>query len=145
MGRILVVDDDTDIAEMLRQILVYKGHRADCLTRPARGQTWQETFLARVAEGIGGEPFHIVVLDTQLQPYGDGRDLARALAAHPGPRPKIMLVSAMASAPEGTRELLASGAIHGFTAKPFDDNWLLHAVEGLMAAPAATSDAHPAH
>lgn len=147
MGRMLVVDDNTDLAVMLKQGLEFEGYHVQCLTKPARGQTWQEAFFAKVSEGIRGEPFEVVVLDIELHPCGDGRNLACAMALLPEPRPKIILVSGMPS-PEGVPELLSAGTIQGFLQKPFTVEELRLIITKIVPATVITvaprPDAHTA-
>ncbi len=65
--RILVVDDDPSIAEMMRRALLRRGYRAEAVLSP-------EEALRRFRE----EPCDAAVLDL-VMPERDGMDVARVL------------------------------------------------------------------
>ena len=67
--RVLVVEDDVSLGEIVRRGLVEDGHAVD----------WERT-LAGAREAVRLAPYHVVVLDLGL-PDGDGLDLCRELRA----------------------------------------------------------------
>jgi len=80
-ARILIVEDETKIAALLRDYFVHAGYRVDLLDR---GDA-VEDFVAR-------EHPDVVLLDLQL-PGKDGIDVCRALRSR-GPDPAIVMVTA---------------------------------------------------
>jgi DNA-binding response OmpR family regulator len=79
-GRILVVDDDPTVADVVGRYLVRDGHSVECV------RDGQEA-LRRVAE----EPADLVILDLML-PGMDGLEVCRRLRAT-GPVPVVMLTA----------------------------------------------------
>jgi CheY-like chemotaxis protein len=69
LARILVVDDDPLTSELICEILLSAGMRADCVTDSAAA-----------AERLGQEKYHAVFLDMHMPPP-DGLDLARQVRA----------------------------------------------------------------
>ncbi|MDO8505721.1 MAG: response regulator [bacterium] len=128
MGQILVVEDDSDLAQVLQLTLVRMGkHNVHCITRPAGGQTWQETLLHAVKTGMNSQPFDVLVMDIELVKYvheqADGRDLARALHSTPlESKPQVIMASGKVNDPTThatLEELLQKRVIVGFMNKPF--------------------------
>jgi DNA-binding response OmpR family regulator len=79
-GRVLVVDDDPAVADVVRRYLVRDGHAVECVHDGYQA-------LRRVAEA----PPDLVVLDLTL-PGMDGLEVCRRLRAR-GPIPAVMLTS----------------------------------------------------
>jgi DNA-binding response OmpR family regulator len=79
-GRVLVVDDDPAVADVVRRYLVRDGHAVECVHDGYEA-------LRRVAEA----PPDLVVLDLTL-PGMDGLEVCRRLRAR-GPIPVVMLTS----------------------------------------------------
>jgi two-component system, NtrC family, response regulator PilR len=87
MGRVLVVDDEQSLRDVLEVLISSKGHFA--LTAKS------------VEEGIAalnGEDFDVVVTDLRLEPGGDGMNIVRAARARANP-PEVIVMTAF-----GTRE-----------------------------------------
>lgn len=111
-GPILVVDDDTSILFMVRELLELEGYG---VTTAANG----EEALARIEE----DPPALVLLDMRM-PRLDGWGVAAALKQR-GISVPVVVVTAAESARRWSEEIGASG----YVAKPFDVDDLLDAVE----------------
>jgi CheY-like chemotaxis protein len=102
--RVLVVDDDGDIRQLLRTLLSRKGF---------------EVLLAEhggaALETIGEAQPSVILLDMQM-PVMDGTEFARVYRERPGPHAPIVAMSAMAAASEWAEQVRADG----FLSKPFD-------------------------
>ncbi|MBI4470278.1 MAG: response regulator transcription factor [Acidobacteria bacterium] len=90
--RILVVEDDTRMAELLRRGLVGQGHTVDVATDGIKGLEKAQTM-----------PLDAIVLDIML-PGLDGLDVARRLRAD-GVRAPILMLTARDSVPDIVRGL----------------------------------------
>jgi DNA-binding response OmpR family regulator len=90
--RILVVEDDAKMAELLRRGLVGKGHMVDVATDGIKGLEKSQTL-----------PFDAIVLDVML-PGMDGLHVARRLRAD-GVRVPILMLTARDSVPDIVRGL----------------------------------------
>jgi DNA-binding response OmpR family regulator len=104
MGRILVIDDEADVAGFVRRALEADGHEVSVALDGGEG----------LRQAVTDNP-DLVVLDL-LMPLVDGRAvLSGLLAARPGSR--VLVLSAVAEV--GTRvDVLEQGAVD-FLAKPF--------------------------
>lgn len=83
---ILLIDDDELLCEMLASYLELAGYR---VVQAANGNEG----LARLAE----QQFDLILLDL-LMPVMDGIRFLRLLGAVPGPVPKVLVLSASATA-----------------------------------------------
>jgi two-component system response regulator (stage 0 sporulation protein F) len=115
VSRILVVEDDTDIRDLLLTVFGEMGHEAV-------GAENGEVAMARVGE------LHpdLIVLDIRM-PVMDGRAFASSYRAAPGPHAPILVMTA-------ARDAAASAAALGadeIIAKPFDLNDLMARIERL--------------
>jgi DNA-binding response OmpR family regulator len=90
--RILVVEDDAKMAELLRRGLTKEGHAVDVATDGVKGLEKAESL-----------PFDAIVLDIML-PGLDGLNVARSLRAT-GSRTPILMLTARDSAPDIVRGL----------------------------------------
>jgi DNA-binding response OmpR family regulator len=102
--RILVVEDDTKMAELLRRGLVGKGHIVDVATDGIKGLEKSQTL-----------PFDVIVLDVML-PGIDGLVMARRLRAS-GIRTPILILTGRDAVPDVVRGL-DTGA-EDYLTKPF--------------------------
>ncbi len=105
-ARVLVADDDEDVAELLRQVLEEDGC---AVTRARDGK--EALRLART------EPFDLILLDRRM-PQLDGSEVCRALRADPG-RQRVPVLMLTAS---GARADIAAGFADGasdYITKPF--------------------------
>jgi two-component system NtrC family sensor kinase len=111
--RILIVDDEFDIAESLRRILERYGHE---VVTASDGRTALDIF--QVA------PFDLVISDAIMPGLG-GVDLVRALREE-DPHVAILAVSGQTDSPQ-VRAMLDHGALAVLT-KPFETDDLLRAI-----------------
>ena len=84
MARILVVDDDEQIAKFAQAVLVRSGHEVKTATRPERAMQ-----LCRI------EAFDLVLSDINMPGNLDGHDLARWVAGS-FPKCRVALMSTSA-------------------------------------------------
>ena len=111
--RTLVVDDDHDIAELVRLALTDEGYEVVVASNGSAALLALET-----------TPFDLILLDMRM-PVMDGWEFARAYQARPAPRPPIVVVTAARDAGERAAEIDADGYI----SKPFSLEELLDAVK----------------
>lgn len=120
MARLLVVDDDEDIRELLSLALGVAGH---------------EILTARdgpdALDVLAAEPVDLIVLDVSM-PQMSGLEVARRVrAAPPEHEPLILMLSAMAD-PDAIAAGIAAGA-DSYATKPFHITALARAVDTLLA------------
>jgi len=114
--RVLVVDDNEDAAELLREILSCLGHRVEVAYDGATALKLAESFHPDVA-----------LLDIGM-PVMDGYELAARLRKSAGPTPRLIAITGYGA------ETVAAEAEEGFDQhliKPFDVNRL----QELIAQP----------
>ncbi|MDB5086499.1 MAG: response regulator [Mucilaginibacter sp.] len=120
MRRILAVDDDKDILEILQYILEDSGYEVETLSD---GHFLFEKIKANMPD--------LILLDIMLGNM-DGRDLCKAVKAkyetHDIP---VILISASHNVAGSMNQ---KGAPDAFIAKPFDIDDLLSAIKGQLAA-----------
>ena len=113
MNRILVVEDEVDLAVTFDRLLRRQGYRVVTAASRAEG-----------LKAIESAPPALVIADLRL-PDGDGLDIIRAAHART-PQVPVIVVTAFAS--QAARDAaLASGA-SAFLAKPFPASALLQLV-----------------
>jgi DNA-binding NtrC family response regulator len=117
-ARVLVVDDDVQVVELLVEILDDGGYLAEGCVKPAEG-------LARVAAA----PSDLVISDVEM-PGLRGPDLMRAIHAE-RPDQLVLLITAFGSVDTAV-EAVRAGACD-FVSKPFSPDRLLLAVERALA------------
>lgn len=120
MARILVVDDDDDIRELLSISLGIDGHLVEdaCDGRLA---------LEMLASG----GFDLVILDVNM-PYLNGLEVASRLRASSlTPQPMVLMLSALATAADAEAGL-AAGADE-YTTKPFQIRQIGQFVARMLA------------
>ena len=115
--RVLVVDDDPGLAEVIDLLLTREGYAAE------RAGTVREA-LARIA---ATEP-DLVITDLKL-PDGTGLDVISRLHAERPELPVIMITSY--SSLESAIGALRAGAVD-YLIKPFDNDEFLHAVDRAL-------------
>lgn len=119
MARLLVVDDDEDIRELLSLALGIAGH--DVLTASDGPDA---------LDVLATEPIDLMVLDVSM-PQMSGLEVARRVrATPPAPSPVILMLSAMAD-PDDIAAGLAAGA-DSYATKPFSIPSLTRTVEKLL-------------
>jgi two-component system, NtrC family, response regulator PilR len=87
MGRVLVVDDEQSLRDVLEVLISSKGHSV--VLAKSVGQ-------AKAA--LEADDFDVVITDLRLEPGGDGMDVVRMARARPTP-PEVLVMTAF-----GTRE-----------------------------------------
>ena len=123
--RILVVEDDPDIADSIQLILKTRGYD---VSLAANGQE----ALDRLAEGLPS----VIVLD-MLMPIMNGWQFASELARrYPHGRPPIIVVTAAEHARSRADEIGAEA----YVKKPFEARTLLAAVADVLARMARGSE-----
>ena len=115
-GRVLVVDDDEDIRELVGLILTDAGHE---VVTAANGAVALE--LLRAA------PARLILLDMWM-PVMDGWTFAKAYRRMPGPRAPILVMTAAREAAERAADIAVAVLI-----KPFDIDDLMRCVERCLA------------
>jgi two-component system OmpR family response regulator len=116
-GRLLVVDDDREIRDLLREQLLQAGFQVE---------TAEDIRQATVE--LASRPVDIVILDLML-PDGDGIDLCRQLRAASS-RPAIIIISARDTASD--RILGLETGADDYLIKPFEPRELTARVRGLL-------------
>jgi two-component system alkaline phosphatase synthesis response regulator PhoP len=119
MSRILIVEDDDDIAQLVHLYLTRAGHIADVVRAG-------DAALAHIADRTPD----LVILDLML-PGLDGLEVCRALRASPGTRalPIIMLT---ARSEESDRVVGLQLGADDYVTKPFSPNELVARVGALL-------------
>ena len=119
MHRILVVEDDRDIGELVCRYLEKAGFTAELVTSGAAGLT-----------SIAASPPDLLVLDLML-PHVDGLEICRAVRANDKTAgvPIIMLT---ARAEESERIVGLEIGADDYIAKPFSPNELVARVRALL-------------
>jgi DNA-binding response OmpR family regulator len=112
-GRILVVDDDVAILEIVADVLEFEGYQVETATDGAQA-----------LEAVEQAPPRLVLLDMRM-PHLDGWAFARILRER-GIRLPILVMTAARDASSWAHEIGAEG----YLAKPFDIGELLDAVRG---------------
>jgi DNA-binding response OmpR family regulator len=118
--KILVVDDDLAILEILEEVLSYYGYHVSTLAN-----------ADKVFERISEYHPDLILLDVMLGPM-DGRMICRAIKsiANVSAIPIIMI-----SATESTATMMNKDfAPNDFLQKPFDVNYLMEKIEHPLAA-----------
>lgn len=120
MRRILAVDDDKDILEVLQFILEDSGYEVETLSD---GHFLFEKIREHVPD--------LILLDIMLGNL-DGRELCKAVKAEPETHDiPVILISASHNVSGSMNQ---NGAPNAFLAKPFDINELLHIIKSQLAA-----------
>jgi DNA-binding response OmpR family regulator len=124
MAKVLVVDDETEIIQMITTILETNGHTV-CLARDGIDA------LAKVAS----ERPDVIILDLNL-PRLDGFEVCKRLKADQATRsiPVVMLTADYTSMNDASRGVDAGA--DEYVVKPFLPPVLLHNIERLLAGTA---------
>ena len=118
-ARVLVVDDEADILELVREVLSDEGYDVDTALTG-------EAALAITRERRPD----LILLDVKL-PGADGWEVLAELRAAAGPQTPVVVMTAGFDAQD---RALASGA-QGYLGKPFDIDDLLRAVGAHVGLP----------
>jgi two-component system, NtrC family, response regulator PilR len=87
VGRVLVVDDEKSLRDVLEVLISSKGHRV-----------FTARSVSEAGDVIGAEDLDLVITDLRLEPRGDGIQVVRAARAKRSP-PEVIVMTAF-----GTRE-----------------------------------------
>ena len=120
MARILVVDDDDDVRELLELALGDQGHEVDSVDSG-------RSALERLAQ----QAYDLIVCDLHM-PDRDGPAVHHALARRPPPRPALLFVTGYADA--GPYEEFLRTTQAPVVGKPFDLNVLREMVRRVLSA-----------
>lgn len=130
--RILVIDDDPVMRELLEALLGFSGHRIEAVDSGVAA-------LARLASDP--EPFDVVLTDLHM-PVLQGKELARRLLETRGP--STLLVGMSGSSPSEEETQLLDEFLHKpFTPEQFEQA-LINARSHIKLDPAPAPDAPPA-
>ena len=102
--RVLIVDDEKDVRDILFTVLQQRGIQADCATNGREA-----------LDLIAQHPYVVVVLDLMM-PEVDGFEVLDTLRAA-GTMPVVLVLTA---ADQGLIDRLDASLIHGLIRKPFD-------------------------
>jgi CheY-like chemotaxis protein len=115
--RVLLVEDNREVAEVGRSILVERGHRVTLAGN-----------VAQALELLDGEAFDMVVSDLVMPGEGNGLDLARTVRRRwPG-----LPIALMTGYSDAASEAVGEG--YTLLAKPYEPADLIDAVESATAA-----------
>lgn len=121
MARILVIDDDPDIRNLLSTYLQGHGHHVVCAEDGAHG----------IGMVVQHRP-DVVILDVDM-PVLDGHSTIRVLKGDPKMADiPIIVLTALNS--DSTRETMRRAGCAGFLAKPLDLDQLEHMVKHTLEA-----------
>jgi DNA-binding response OmpR family regulator len=114
--RILIVDDDPDIALMLKIMLEYRGFSSLLASRPDM-----------VDQILSDNNVELIIMDMLLS-GANGTDICRSIKANPvtAPIPVIMI-----SAHPNAREICLAAGADEFVSKPFDMEDLFSRIKKL--------------
>jgi DNA-binding response OmpR family regulator len=118
--KVLIAEDDLEIAHMLRDILRHAGHRADVF------ENGDEALAAAQSE-----PYDALVTDWMM-PVVDGIELTRRVRETVDPAPAILMITAIGS--EDARAHAFRAGADGFLEKPFNPKRVLAALEGCVGS-----------
>ena len=118
MARILVVDDQEDVAELVQAVLRDAGHAAKAV------------FSGRAAvDQLKRTVYDLVVCDVRM-PEVDGRAVSRVIAQLVPPRPVVLFMTGYGDSPIESEFLQTTAAV--VLAKPLGIDELLARVHGLL-------------
>ena len=122
MPRILIVEDELDIAENIAALLIAKGHRATIVSDGAEALRLAQKELP-----------DLLLLDVML-PRMSGHDVCRMLRADPRTaKLKIVMVTGLGRGGD-VEEAFAAGA-DDYLIKPFDSARLFKKIEKMLVEP----------
>ncbi len=97
MGRVLVVDDEQSLRDVLEVLIASRGHRVQTAAN-----------VPDATKFIAMEDLDLVITDLRLEPGGDGLDVVRAARARPDP-PEVIVMTAYGTR-EKAQQAIADGA-----------------------------------
>jgi two-component system NtrC family sensor kinase len=127
--RILVVEDEPTVLQLIADVLSEEGHRVDSLLDSREA-------LDRLKKN----PYDLVICDLRM-PHLDGADLYREMVSDRSPFPnKLLIVTGDTMSPRTLEFLNASGL--PYLAKPFLVEELKEAVRSALAAAPSAEESH---
>ena len=127
--RVVVLDDDRDVAEVIQTILIDEGFAVSCLYGPDT-----ETMQLAIKELA---PDCVILDGGGAKPAGDVWTIARFLAMHEPVIPTVLLTGDASNREEamiGESERARSSSVTAAVSKPFDIDRLVAAVRNAMGA-----------
>lgn len=121
MARILVVDDQEEVADFVRAVLLHAGHSAEAVYDGRAA-------LDRLKQTV----YDLVICDVRM-PEVDGRVISRAIAQLMPPRPVVLFMTGYADSPIESEFLQTTAAVA--LAKPLGIDELLARVQGVLLEP----------
>jgi len=121
MARILVVDDQLEVAELVQAVLKDAGYAAEAVYG---GQA----ALDRLTQTV----YDLVVCDVRM-PDVDGMAISRAVAQLVPPRPVVLFITGYGDSPTDSEFLQTTAVV--VLAKPLGIDELLKQVHRLLEAP----------
>jgi len=118
VSRILVVDDEPDVAEFVELVLRAEGHEVETVHSGRAA-------LARLAR----DTYDLIVCDLHM-PEVDGREIYQVIQHRPAPRPPVLFVSGYHDSDE-YESFLRAGRLPAL-AKPFTVDALRESVGRLL-------------
>lgn len=119
MPTILLVDDDEDLSEMLKDVLEIQGHTV----------ILELTGVGALSQ-LRGQNFELILLDWQL-PDMSGLDVCKQYRASGG-KATILMLTGMRD--QTSRDECLKAGANAVLTKPFSLDQLLPAVQGLITA-----------
>ena len=115
--QILVLDDDSDTAEIVRHLLSSKGYKVKTASTSEQGLTM-----------LGQSTFHVLILDLRL-PEVDGIELLKQIRQ----RDKDLAIIVLTAYPS-VESAVASlkGGVSDYVQKPIDSQKLLDSIESVV-------------
>jgi two-component system NtrC family sensor kinase len=118
VARILVVDDQPEVAELVQAVLQNDGHAADAV------------YSGRAAlDRLARTAYDLIVCDVRM-PDVDGKAVFQAVAQLGPPRPIVLFMTGYGDAPTESDFLQATAAVA--LAKPLGIDALLERVRGVL-------------
>ncbi len=120
--KILIMDDDPNIADLLTEALADEGY-----------ETYMTTQSLRFYDSVREHKPDLVLLDVMM-PYLDGRDELKLMAMAVDHRIPVIIVTAFLGAGNEEREFREAGVVH-IVYKPFDLDKLVDLVRSTIGEP----------
>jgi DNA-binding response OmpR family regulator len=120
--KILVMDDDPTIADLLTEALADEGY-----------ETYMTTQSLRFYDAVREHQPDLVLLDIMM-PYLDGRDELKLMAMALEHKVPVILVTAFLGAGNEEKEFREAGVVH-IVYKPFDLDKLVDLVKDTIGEP----------
>lgn len=118
--KILIIEDDQDLGEELKEALEYEGYSAEYVCDAHKGE-----------ERMRSENFDIILLDYKM-PVLSGLDILKNLKRD-GLKRNILVVTGRPYIENALAEAGLSGNVSGIITKPIDFSMLLKKIEGHPA------------